>query len=236
MNRNAINFVFILIFLIMIPSIGHSADEKSVAGSPVAFLPSNTYLFEPALEGALITHDFIIENKGSAPLQILSVQPGCGCTTASYTKEILPGASGKISLNLKTTGYGGASVNKRTIVKTNDSDNASFHLTITGNVEAFAQINPISAILQGSQGNEIKAEITITPNRKHPFKVLEVKAKGGKDISFELKEDKVAGGLQYLLTVANIRQAKGSYNDTIYLKTDSDIKPEIKISVSAEIK
>jgi len=154
MNRAVINFIFILISLTIFPLMSAFSEEKFDAGSPVAFLPSDIYNFESVPEGVLVTHDFIIENKGTAPLQILSVQPGCGCTTASYTKEILPGGSGKISLSFDTAGYGGISVNKKTLVKTTDPNNSSFRLTITGNVETFAQINPNSAILKGSAGDQ----------------------------------------------------------------------------------
>lgn len=236
MNKTLVNFLFILISLTVFPSMALSLEQKSDQDAPVVYLPSDTYNFDSVLEGVLVTHDFVIENRGNVPLQIINVQPGCGCTTASYTKEILPGKSGKISLTFNSAGYAGKSVEKRPHVETNDPTHASFNLTITGKVETFVQINPASAILKGSQSDEIKTEIAITPNKGRPFKILEVKTKEGKNISCELKETKAADGLQYILTVVNLSKDKGIYNDTIFLKTDSEVKPEIKIYVSGEIK
>jgi len=37
------------------------------------------------------------------------------------------------------------------------------------------------------------------------------------------------------LTVENLKKVGGRYSDTIYLKTDSKIKPEIKIRVYGNI-
>ncbi len=60
-----------LILMISIPIIfcGHAlADQKSEA-----FLPEPVFAFDPVREGDTVTHDFIIKNKGKAPLEILKV-------------------------------------------------------------------------------------------------------------------------------------------------------------------
>jgi len=236
MKKTAINLIFILLSLTVFSSIGVGMEENADTASPSAFLPSDTYTFEPVLEGALVAHDFIIENKGTATLQILSVKPGCGCTTASYTKEIPPGESGKISLSFNSSGYGGNTVNKRPRVETNDPDHTSITLTITGSVEKLAEIEPEKAILTGTAGEDIKTEIKITPNKKFPSKIAGVRAKTGENIRFDLKEIKGPDGVQYILTVSNLRKEAASYNDKIYLRTDNARKSEITIDVAAEIK
>lgn len=43
---------------------------------PSAFLPAPSYTFETVLEGAVITHDFIIQNKGTSSLNIEKVKSG----------------------------------------------------------------------------------------------------------------------------------------------------------------
>jgi hypothetical protein len=45
------------------------------ATTPQAVFPDTRYDFEPVMEGTRITHDFIIENHGDAPLIIKSVRP-----------------------------------------------------------------------------------------------------------------------------------------------------------------
>jgi hypothetical protein len=41
---------------------------------PIAHLPALRYTFEPVLEGRQVTHDFVVLNKGSAPLEIQKVK------------------------------------------------------------------------------------------------------------------------------------------------------------------
>jgi hypothetical protein len=74
--------------------------------------------------------------------------------------------------------------------------------------------------------------VTIVPEEKYPFEVLETKAKAGKNINYKLTEsiDK-KGHEQYVLTVENVKKEKGRYYDAIHIKTNSKIKPEIKILV-----
>lgn len=44
--------------------------------APSAFIPNSRYTFSPVLDGAQITHGFVIQNKGDATLEIEKVRPG----------------------------------------------------------------------------------------------------------------------------------------------------------------
>jgi len=73
--------------------------------------------------------------------------------------------------------------------------------------------------------------------RTPPFKILGVKAQKGKDISYKIKKVITPSKeSEYLLTVTNQKNEKSRFFDTIYLETDSKIRPEIKISVYGNIK
>lgn len=43
---------------------------------PAAFLPSDKYEFPSVVEGVDVIHNFIIQNKGTAPLKIEKVSAG----------------------------------------------------------------------------------------------------------------------------------------------------------------
>jgi hypothetical protein len=77
--------------------------------------------------------------------------------------------------------------------------------------------------------------VKIIPEAKYPFKIEEVRAQKGKDIRFELKPLKDQEHPGYELIVENLKKTKGRYSDAIILKTDSKIKPEIKIHVYGDI-
>lgn len=52
------------------------AESKAETGkSPKAVFLEPNHHFAPIMEGATITHDFYVENKGDAPLLIQKVQP-----------------------------------------------------------------------------------------------------------------------------------------------------------------
>jgi hypothetical protein len=78
--------------------------------------------------------------------------------------------------------------------------------------------------------------VTIIPREKYPFKILDAKAINGKNIRYEFMERPAEEGKGYTLLIENTRKEKGGYHDTIYLKTDSPIKPQIRIRISGYIR
>ena len=90
--------------------------------------------------------------------------------------------------------------------------------------------------MRGFTGEHPKKKVAIIPLEKYPFKILNVRAKNGQDIRFELHEEKSEKGFQYSLTVENLRLEKGRYFDIITLETDSNIKPTLSLRVYGDIK
>lgn len=109
------------------------------------------------------------------------------------------------------------------------------YLTIMGNVEQFVDIVPKRVVLRGFAGNPINAKVKIIPKDKYPFTIKKAKATNTKNIAFTLDETKSSEKMEYVLTVENLKKTKGRYTDAIKLKTDSKIRPEIKIYVIGNI-
>ena len=116
-------------------------------------------------------------------------------------------------------------------VYTNDINRPRHDLVISGPVEKFATIRPQHVSLRGYAGDPIKGQVSIIPEKKYPFKIIEARAKDGKNIQFQLDEVKHSKGQAYELKVENLRQKTGRYYDTIILKTDSKIRPELNLRV-----
>jgi len=108
-------------------------------------------------------------------------------------------------------------------------------LTMMGNVEQFVDIMPKRIVLRGIAGDPIKATLKIIPKDKYPFTIKKAKAANTKNISFTLEKTKRSEKTEYVLTVKNLKKSKGRYADTINIKTDSKIRPEIKIYVIGNI-
>ncbi len=90
--------------------------------------------------------------------------------------------------------------------------------------------------LRGFTGEQLKKKVTIIPVKKYPFKILKARAQNGKDIRFQLQEEKSQQGQQYALIVENQRLQKGRYFDNITLETDSKIRPTLNVRVYGDIR
>jgi hypothetical protein len=120
---------------------------------------------------------------------------------------------------------------KTAYVYTNDNVHPQQDLVISGKVENFAAIRPQHLSLRGQAGDSISGTVSIIPEKKYPFKILDAKAQSGKNISIQLDEIKNSNGAAYQLKIENISQKSGRYYDTIILKTDSEIRPELNVKV-----
>jgi Protein of unknown function (DUF1573) len=203
--------------------------------SPVVSIDNEVHDFGTVLEGIVLTHDYIVENKGNEPLLIPRVRSTCACAVADYSKEVLPGQKGSITVEFDSKGSGGMTVDYKIRVETNDPGKGAFDLTLTGHVDPIAIITPERAILTGNVGKKIETELAITSDARNPFKIISAEPMTGKDISYSLKEIDGSKPIKYLLTVKNIRKEKGTYRDYITLKTDSDVRPAISIKVQGDI-
>jgi len=67
-KKSTVLALFLLISFLTVLSGPAPADQK-----PEAVLSEKVFNFESAWEGDTVTHDFILKNKGSAPLEILKI-------------------------------------------------------------------------------------------------------------------------------------------------------------------
>lgn len=206
-----------------------SRTQTGPAGSgPVAVVKEPGFEFEPVIDGTIVSHEFIIENKGDAPLAIEKITTGCGCTTAGYTKIIQPNEQGSVSIKANTSGYGGGKFSKTIRVYTNDPKNSILRLPVGGIVESFAVIQPDRVILRGDAGNRVESSVTIIPSEKYPFAVIGSSTRNldGK-IAYDIEKE----GAKYVLKIRNLLNEPGKYYGAIELKTDSTVKPALNLRV-----
>jgi hypothetical protein len=64
-----------MFLLLFVSTLGLSA-ETPVKQGPKAVLTERIYEFEPVVEGTLVSHRFILQNKGDAPLIIEKIKTG----------------------------------------------------------------------------------------------------------------------------------------------------------------
>ena len=108
-------------------------------------------------------------------------------------------------------------------------------IEISGNVEKFANITPDKLFLSGNAGEPIIGTVTVSPDPKYPFRILETKSKNGTDIQSRVEEKQENNATTYVITVENLKKDAGRYFDVITLKTDSPVKPELQFSVIGQV-
>lgn len=58
------------------PNLGYTTTTAGAKSGPKAYLPENVYEFQPTIEGTEVVHEFVLFNKGDAPLDIMHVKSG----------------------------------------------------------------------------------------------------------------------------------------------------------------
>ena len=225
--------VYSTLFLLVSVLSSMAGDAPPVPeDGPVIVFDATQFQFEEIMDGDFVTHKFSFTNKGTADLEIRQVKTTCGCTTTSYTRYTAPGETGSVEIRLNTRGYGGAIMRKEVSVLTNDPSNPATVLKLAGPVTRFVRISPTTIQLRKGDGEEATGSAKIIPVEGYPFKITRTSATAKARFTYNLEEfsnDKEKG---WVLTV-NDPQPEGRYSGTVYLYTDSKLKPRLEVRVYA---
>ncbi len=67
---------FIFLIFLVLPCVAFCDQDNTPATFPKIHVPEPKYEFTTVVEGQNIVHDFVIQNKGNATLNIVKVKPG----------------------------------------------------------------------------------------------------------------------------------------------------------------
>jgi len=96
--KRLIPIIVIIVTTSMLPL---SAQQKG----PVIEFETLTKLAGKVTDGEIINLVFKFTNKGDAQLEILAVEPSCGCTSAlPVPNKVAPGQTGQIEIKITTVG------------------------------------------------------------------------------------------------------------------------------------
>ena len=73
MSYKGLLVLAVTIGLTLFVTVGFGAQDDA---EPAAFFPQTLYEFSPVLDGAKVVHEFVVQNKGSATLNIERVKTG----------------------------------------------------------------------------------------------------------------------------------------------------------------
>jgi len=194
---------------------------------------------------------FNFTNNGDDTLKLISVKPGCGCTTVDYTKTpVMPGKSGYIDAIFDPAKRPGMFTKSITVL-TNDPAQKTVLLSLKGNVmaqpETSAEVFPVVAgnlrmksgqfNLGNIKNDEIRIDtLKIINNWK---KTMNLGFKGlapyvtAIAVPAELKPGKQ--GLLIITYDASKRNDFGYVYDRVTLTTNDSISPDKGINISMNL-
>lgn len=181
--------------------------------------------------GEVAKHEFVFTNTGDATLELASVVPGCGCTTAGkWDRRVEPGKTGVVPLQFNSANFGG-DISKQATVSCNDPSQPRVVLHLKGNVWKALEITPPMVVFNVSSDVDPQQTqtIRIVNNLTNAVSVWDVQCKMD-GFTAELKTN--SPGKEYQLKVtANPPFKRGTIMAPMTLKTS--IKNMETINVAA---
>jgi hypothetical protein len=206
---------------------------RAAGAEPRATIKETTFDFGKIYEDRALTHTFIIENTGSAPLKVENVDPDCACTVASYDKNIPPGKEGAITLTIKPFSVI-HQFKKEAKVILNDPERQMLQLVMTGVALPFIEIQPSHIVrLRGTPGEDVKGQVHFISHLPAPWKITQYRTTIPDKIAIILKPE--VPDKEYVLEVHNKSQEAGPYVGLVELFTTSKERPRLIVRVFGDL-
>ena len=201
-------------------------------GPRIEFLDTK-YNFGRVSAGQTIRQNFEFKNTGNQPLEIRSVQPSCGCTTAGeWSKLVAPGQTGAIPIQLATTNFKGA-IHKTVTVVSSAVNTPVITLNLDGEVWVPVSVNPpyLYFSLVAGRAEAVTRTTRIANNTEQPMEILGVESTS--DL-FHTEVRTITPGKEYDLIASVEGKLPASSNQgSLKIKTTLKETPEIEVKVYA---
>jgi Protein of unknown function (DUF1573). len=208
-----------------------AASKDANVQSPKIFFETPNFNFGKVYKGQKVEHIFKFINRGTADLEINKVKTSCGCTAAILSDKIIPaGETGEIKTTFNTGSYNGKA-KKSITVKSNDPENRSYILTISGEITELITTDP-KRINFGPVYVGVETEKTVTVTSDSDFKINKV-TPSISSLSTSITE---LNTNKYVIKITSKGSSKiGRFSGVINLETDNSLQTKVVIPFFGEI-
>ena len=187
---------------------------------------------QASLDESEYTAVFKFTNGGDEPIEILSVNSSCGCTTALPSKtNFAPGESGEISATFDYGQREGKQVKSIRVETDQESDNRIF-LTLEVNIPSVLAVSPSVTMWNRSSDADFESkEVTIESFVDEPIEITEVVSSSDL-FAHQVKELIPGKKFSFQVTPTNIpTDSKGIVRGTFVIKTnfENPMKGTLKV-------
>jgi hypothetical protein len=187
--------------------------------------------FHEVYAGQVITHPFVLQNRGTNTVRILNVRTTCGCTTTALATHLLaPGQSTELMASLDLKGRSGAQ-QKSLYVESDDPVSPRLQLKMMGEV-----ITPIEARPEGvhfgtlAREGAAEREVLLAGRTNVTFHVKEVHLSAPE---FTAQVETVEEGRTYRLKIRSAGpRLSGTTHALARVLTDHPAMTEVNIPVT----
>lgn len=226
--------------LTILLTLGLAGSALAQAAGPQLLLADPLKDFGTVAKGTKLEHTFSVRNTGASDLQILQVQPACGCTVADFDKVIKPGETGKIHAVVETAAFSGP-ISKGITVQSNDPNQPSAQLTMRAVVQPYVEAYPAGFLrYMMLQGQTRTQSVVLYSEEEKPFEIVKIESPADyikvDYAKIENAEERPTVGRegqnQYKVNVTVGPNAKlGPLADKVKIITNSANQPEYQVSV-----
>jgi len=201
--------------------------------APKLVLTPETYDFGEASSGEMIQASFTLRNKGDEPLIISRVRTSCGCTTTALEKrELAPGEETPLVATLSLKGRYGPQ-HKYLTITSNDPEHPTIKVQIKGTAIRYITLTPSALYLISTpQGKTITRSISITSEKKIPFRILSIET-SHPDLGIEV-ESSSKSAYRVLVTLSNTWPA-GRIDESLRIHTDHPKAPLLTCKIKGTL-
>ena len=155
--------------------IAAGASLTAAADGPKLVVPEMMKDKGTVAQGEILEVSFELINEGDETLEIRAVRPTCGCTVASFDREIPAGKSGFVKATLDTGDFSGP-ISKSILIMTSDPMEPTVTVVIKATVHPYVEVLPRALIRFNAVQHEPMVEkVTVVAGEKDPnFKVTGV--------------------------------------------------------------
>ncbi len=187
-------------------------------------------------KGKEVSVAYEFKNTGQADLEILSVKPSCGCTSAKPEKQTYtPGESGVIPVTFDSSRFSGT-VTKSITVTSNDPENPRQVLKLKGNIEVEVSIRPAGMTFANiTRDKTMSHKLRVTTDKLQQLEISELTSEPEYLKPEIIRVDDRNVDIQVTLSGADIPQDKKAFTGIVRFKTNGVKQPDQSFRVSVRM-
>jgi len=182
-----------------------------------AHVPDASFDFGTALQGTIVTHDFVLRNDSSTALRIQRVTTSPAVVPGRLPVHVGPGAELTIPVRIETSGLTGP-FRGAVALTLNDPSTAEIRLTVTGRVVPPIEITPMPALFAATRRGEPKT--VFVEIRNHAADPLTIEALEHPTDRFTTRLETLDSGRRYRVHLSlNPDGPSGTHQENIRIRT-----------------